>query len=258
MPPGARWPIILAPIWHWIGAIWAPDDSHAMKAFHISQGCVCTRARPCRLPARTERPLRYAIWRKFGRSPRFHREKALGFDTGFFDLPDNTYLHGYWQSERYFGPDHARLRDDLTLTTPLTPANADMAARIAGAACPVSIHVRRGDYMAAGAYAACGPAYYQQAVDEIARRTDATLTCYVFSNDPGWAQEHLDLGHETVIVDINGEADGHFDMHLQSLCAHHVIANSTFSWWGAWLNPSPDKIVVAPEGVVRPGSATEP
>ena len=209
-------------------------------------------------PAKSESPLRYALWRKFGRKPCFHREGGLGFDSSFFDLPDHTYLHGYWQSERYFGGDHTRLRHELTLTTPLGPENQKMAARIKATAMPVSLHVRRGDYAASGAYAACGPAYYRDAVGAIAKQSGAPLTVFVFSNDPNWARTHLDLGVETVVVDINGEGDGHFDLHLQSLCAHHVIANSTFSWWGAWLNPSPDKIVVAPKDWFAPGQPQNP
>ena len=197
-------------------------------------------------PAKADGLLRYALWRYLGGKPRLFRERGLGFDDGFFDLPPGTYLHGYWQSERYFSPIAARLREDLTFTTPLDPANAAMAARIADAKTPVSFHVRRGDYLAAGAYAACTPDYYRDAAAQLSDKL-GPLTCFIFSNDPGWARDNLDLGHEVVVVDINDETTGHFDLHLQSLCAHHVIANSTFSWWAAWLNPSPDKQVIAPK-----------
>lgn len=204
--------------------------------------------RPTALPpAKTERALRYALWRLFGRNPRFHREKGLGFDPGFRDLPDNTYLHGYWQSERYFADIRAQLRSDLTFTAPLDPANAAMAAQIGASACPVSVHVRRGDYLASGSYAACPPAYYTAAIERIAQEADQPLTCYIFSNDPDWARDNLDLGHAQIVVDINDETRGPFDLHLMSRCAHHVIANSTFSWWGAWLNPDPAKRVIAPK-----------
>ena len=196
-------------------------------------------------PAKSDGMLRYALWRTFGHSPRLYREKAQVFDPALLAQPPDTYLHGYWQSERYFAAIIDQLRIDLTFTTPLDPANAAMAAQIKAAKTPVSFHVRRGDYMASGAYAACPPEYYRAAAAHLAG-TLGPLSCFVFSNDPAWARDNLDLDHDTVVVDINDETTGHFDLHLQSLCAHHVIANSTFSWWAAWLNPSPAKQVIAP------------
>ncbi|QGX99523.1 alpha-1,2-fucosyltransferase [Roseovarius faecimaris] len=207
-------------------------------------------------PAKQDGLIRYGLWRLFGRSPALYRENGLGFDPRLATLPAGTYLHGYWQSERYFG-DTARLREDLRFTTPLDAANAAMADRIAAAQTPVSFHVRRGDYLAAGAYAACSPEYYRAAAAQLAD-TLGPLTCFVFSNDPAWARDNLALGQETVVVYINDETGGHFDMHLQSLCAHHVIANSTFSWWGAWLNPSPDKQVIAPKDWFSEGGLSNP
>lgn len=197
-------------------------------------------------PSKHDSAMLYALWRLLGQNPRFHREKTLAFDRRFFDLPPNTYLHGYWQSENYFAHMATQIRDDLVFTTPLDAANADMATRIKTADNPVSFHVRRGDYMASGAYAAIPPGYYRAAADHLAARCKGPLSCFVFSNDPDWARHNLDLGQDTVIVDHNDETQGHFDLHLQSLCAHNVIANSTFSWWAAWLNANPEKSVVAP------------
>jgi hypothetical protein len=197
-------------------------------------------------PARSDGMLRYGLWRLMGRNPRFYRERGLGFDPAFRDLPDGSYLHGYWQSARYFAAIAGRLRSDLAFTTPLDLANADMAARIGAAPCAVSVHVRRGDYLASGSYAACPPDYYRRAIALLADDLGTPLTCFVFSNDPGWARDALDLGTQTVVVDLNDEARGAFDLHLMSRCAHHVIANSTFSWWGAWLNPAPTRRVIAP------------
>lgn len=198
-------------------------------------------------PAKSDGALRYGLWRAFGRNPRFHRESGLGFESVFFDLNPGTYLHGYWQSERYFAPISGQLRDDLVLTTPLDPANADMAARIASTKMPVSVHMRRGDYLATESYAACPPAYYRQAIERLESDLGQSPSCFIFSNDPDWARDNLDLGQDQIVVDINDEQGGHFDLALMSRCAHHVIANSTFSWWGAWLNPSPTKRVIAPQ-----------
>lgn len=198
-------------------------------------------------PAKSDGLLRYALWRALGRNPRFHREKTLGFVPGFFDLHPGTYLHGYWQSERYFADIADRLHADLTFTSPLDPVNAAMATRIDAAPCAVSLHVRRGNYLASSSYAPCPPEYYRHAIAKIRAAQTAPLTCFIFSNDPGWARDTLDLGVEQVVVDINDAARGAFDLHLMSRCAHHLIANSTFSWWGAWLNPDPAKQVIAPK-----------
>jgi len=198
-------------------------------------------------PAKSDGAIRYALWRILGRNPRFHRETHLGYDPDFFDLPDQTYLHGYWQSEKYFEGIADQIRRDLRFTTPLDKPNADMAVQIAKAPCPLALHVRRGDYVVSGAYAACTPEYYRTAARHVAETTGNDPTCFVFSNDPAWARENLSLGFDTVIVDHNDETTGHFDLHLQTLCAHNVIANSTFSWWAAWLNDSPGKCVVAPK-----------
>ncbi len=197
-------------------------------------------------PSKFDGWLRYGLWRRFGRAPRFHREREPGFNPAFLDLPDNTYLHGYWQSERYFAPIADRIRADLRLTTPLDDANRAMAQRIAEAPVSVSVHVRRGDYLGSGGFVACPPAYYHAAIAHLRAALAGRITAFVFSNDPDWARAHLDLGVETVVVDINDEASGHFDMHLQSLCDHNIIANSTFSWWGAWLNDNAEKRVIAP------------
>lgn len=209
-------------------------------------------------PAKMDGAVKYAAWRALGRNPRFHREEGLGFNADFFDLSDGVYLHGYWQSERYFENIAAQLRGDLRMTTPLDEANAEMAARIGQADGSVSAHVRRGDYVGDGSYAICAPEYYRDGVARIAEETGKAVTVFVFSNDPDWARENLELGAETVIVDINDETKGHFDLHLQTLCDHNIIANSTFSWWGAWLNENPGKRVIAPRDWFGQGKPANP
>ncbi len=197
-------------------------------------------------PAKSDGMLRYSLWRFLGLQPHIYREAALGFDKEFFQTGPGTYLHGYWQSQKYFEPIMGHIQQDLRFTSPLDAENAEMAACIDAAGTSVALHVRRGDYVASGSYAACSPEYYRAAAKMLSEKLGPRLTCFVFSNDPDWAQRNLMLGYETVVVDLNDEKTGHFDMHLMSLCDHNVIANSTFSWWGAWLNANPGKRVVAP------------
>ena len=211
------------------------------------------------LPPHKSKPLRYLAWRKFGRAPRFQRETALGFNPGFAAFGDSTYLHGYWQSERYFAPIAEALRADLRFTTPLNDANMAMAEQITSAPA-LSLHVRRGDYVALGPHNDVGLPYYAAALDHVLAKTKAQTKphVFVFSNDPQWVAQNLPLPAAHTIVDINSENDGAFDLHLMSLCDHNIIANSTFSWWAAWLNANPDKTVVAPRQWFAPSARQNP
>ncbi len=196
-------------------------------------------------PSKHDRKLAYYLWRYLGRSPLYHREKGLGFNPAFFDLPDDSYLHGYWQSEKYFGPHADQIRADFAMPV-ASGRNAELAAEIAETL-SVSLHVRRGDYVALSTHGVCDQAYYDAALAQILPKFDQDPVIYVFSDEPDWARDHLALPGRRVVIDHNGE-DGDFeDMRLMSLCQNHVIANSSFSWWGAWLDARDDKIVVAPK-----------
>lgn len=177
------------------------------------------------------------------------KERHYHFDPRILDLPDGVYLDGYWQSERYFADAAELIRKEVKVNAPLTGCNAELAREI-GDHQAVSLHVRRGDYITDPithrAHGVCDLQYYARAVAYIATRVDAPMF-FVFSDDPEWVRENLKLSYPLRVVDHNGPEHGHEDMRLMSLCQHHIIANSSFSWWGAWLNPRPDKIVVAPE-----------
>lgn len=175
-------------------------------------------------------------------------EPAHEFRPEVLNAADNTYLDGYWQDPRYFEAIEMVLRQDLAIITPPTPANVDLAGRIE-ATQSVSLHVRRADYVTNAVtlhrHGVCGVDYYRRCAAIIRERV-ATPTFFVFSDDPTWARNHLDLGAPTVIVDLNNADYNYEDLRLMSRCRHHVIANSSYSWWGAWLNPRPDKLVLAP------------
>lgn len=200
---------------------------------------------PALPPAKHEGFLPYAFWRAFGRNPKFHRERGLGVNPGFARWGDGSYLHGYWQSEKYF-PDIAdQIRKSFRPVLPPSPQNAAIAEHIA-ATTSVSLHVRRGDYVALGTHGVCSEDYYNAALDHITPKLGKTPTVFVFSDDPQWAHDNLPLPFEKIVVDINGPETDYEDLRLMSLCNHNIIANSSFSWWGAWLNDNPHKIVTAP------------
>ena len=179
------------------------------------------------------------------------KEASFTYDARIKAAQAPIYLDGYWQSERYFVGIADLLRREFTLKAPTDTANADMASRIAAAgAKAVSLHIRRGDYVnnpdTAQYHGVCSLDYYRAAVDHVAARV-SDPHFFVFSDDHAWVSENFKLPHATTLVDVNGADRGVWDMALMKACRHHIIANSSFSWWGAWLNPAADKIVVAPE-----------
>lgn len=196
-------------------------------------------------PAQHERLLAYYAWRGLGLAPKMYRERGLGFNPAFDTLPDETYLHGYWQAEQYFAPIADDIRAAFVPRHPMSVQNTEMAGRIA-AGPSISLHVRRGDYLTVGAHGLCDQAYYEAALERVADGLD-TPTVYVFSDDPQWAKDNLPLPFEKVVVDFNGPDTDYEDLRLMSLCQHNVLANSSFSWWGAWLNQNPDKRVAGPK-----------
>lgn len=202
------------------------------------------------LPPGKNRPLAYAWWRKFGRSPRFVREQDLGYNARIETVEADCYLHGYFQSQRYFENIASILWKDLSFRQAISGENASMAGRIQSAP-SVSMHIRRGDYLtsakARSTHGAPDLGYYERALGEIRERSGSDPVVYLFSNDPDWVRDNMKMDAQLVPVAINDGKTAHEDLRLMSLCDHNIIVNSTFSWWGAWLNPSLDKIVVAPK-----------
>src|SRR5262245_48269614 len=113
----------------------------------------------------------------------------------------------------------------------------------------VSLHVRRGDYVRDPAlnriHGTCSLEYYADAIDYVAQRVPGARF-FVFSDDLRWVEHNLPIRHPVEYVRHNTGQQGHEDIRLMSHCQHHIIANSGFSWWGAWLDPRPEKIVCAP------------
>jgi hypothetical protein len=175
------------------------------------------------------------------------REPTLAFDPAFEALRRPMHLAGYFQSERYFHAIRERLLREFVPAEPLDAPNAALAAQMRLGR-SVSLHVRRGDYFSVPEnqqiHGSCSPAYYQHAIATVEAAV-GPATWFVFSDDLAWVQQNLPVPAHVVYVDGNLDRP-EWDIHLMSQCRHHVCANSSFSWWGAWLNPHPDKLVVAP------------
>ncbi len=173
--------------------------------------------------------------------------KANLFDPGVLARGGDLYLHGYWQSEKYFIASSEALVHDVRLSGGPSPAYLDLSGKIKESTA-VSIHVRRGDYLEpqfSTVYSSCTARYYEQSLEYISKRVVAPRY-FVFSNDIQWCRDNLPVPPSSVFVGEGGRLPAHEDLMLMSLCQHNIIANSTFSWWGAWLNRNPNKIVCTP------------
>lgn len=182
------------------------------------------------------------------RGEQFVVEPYSHYWPDFSKLTCDCYLFGYWQSERYFKSAEVQLRKEFIFREPLSGRNSVLAAEIS--ACQsVSVHIRRGDYVndpkTRAILCTCSEDYYLRAINYIAGQVNHPVF-YIFSDDVGWAKQRLQISYPSVFVDHNFRAESYRDMQLMSLCHHHIIANSSFSWWGAWLNGKPGKRVVAP------------
>ncbi len=167
------------------------------------------------------------------------------------DYPDNVCLRGCWESERYFPDISNELRKQFTLRQPLGAAARYWQEKILAADCSVSIHVRQGDFAYNPRmnrnkllFAVLPIDYYRECLN-ILRRQHKNLTLFIFSNNLHWCKENLHFDIPTEHVEGEGIRDFE-ELRLMSLCKHNIIANSTFSWWGAWLNQNPNKQVFVP------------
>ncbi len=176
-------------------------------------------------------------------------EKTFTFDESILDLPDNIYLEGYWQSEKYFKSLREILLQEFSPKDKITCKNEKYLSKISSVN-SVSLHVRRGDYIsnptANSVHGTCNLDYYSKSIDYIVSKIEKP-EFYIFSDDHQWVKENLKYNHPMTFVNWNTKETALWDMFLMSKCKHNIIANSTFSWWGAWLNDNNDKIVIAPK-----------
>lgn len=151
------------------------------------------------------------------------------------------YVDGYWQSEKYFSDIRTIILKDFTFPPVNDTKNRELIDRISEQT-TVSIHIRRGDY--ANGFPMMTPQYYENAINYF-ESVYNEVYFLVFSNDMDWAKQNLQFS-QGEFVDWNTGKESWKDMYLMTQCNHHIIANSSFSWWGAWLNQKENKEVIAP------------
>lgn len=172
-----------------------------------------------------------------------YSERTPAYDPALFDVTTpRTYLKGFFQSEKYFRSIRDLLLQEITFSVPADPYIQRIETMPS-----ISLHVRRGDYVTDAAarnfHGLCTPDYYRRAM-EYALAKLGTAQVFVFSDDIAWAKANLIGPLPLTFIERTESAAA--DLGLMSRCQHHIIANSSFSWWGAWLNPTPDKLVITP------------
>jgi hypothetical protein len=188
-------------------------------------------------------------------------EDQLAFQPELLELKVTRpiYLEGYWQHEAYFADIRDLLCREITQRTPHDAQNLEFAGRISAQRTPVCLHVRRMHGVAntkdakplatVSDWHHVDPSYFQRAVDVMSERVSNPYF-FVFADYPDWAREHVRPAHPHEYVTHNGADRDYEDFFLMRQCRHFIIANSTFSWWAAWLGGQPDKVVIAPKEAI--------
>jgi len=239
-------------------------DTRDFSGYQLHQGFELNRLFNCRAEIATDIDLaktlgwqRAKLVQRLLRRPQlknlryknFVVEPHFNYWSGINQLEDNKYLYGYWQSEQYFIEFADKIREEFTFKLPFSDQNAEIAEQISQVNA-VSLHVRRGDYAnslkTTATHGLCSLDYYRAAIDYVSAHVNQPCF-YIFSDDIAWVKSNLVLDKTTVFVSHNKDSESYNDMRLMSLCKHNIIANSSFSWWGAWLNSDVEKIVIAPK-----------
>jgi hypothetical protein len=163
----------------------------------------------------------------------------------------NLAKDGFYQSEKYFKNIESNIRKEFTLKNPLSQESKIWQEKINNTNNSISLHIRRGDYVedkkTNAFHGSCDLEYYKKGLGEIKKLIkNENIEIFIFSDDPNWAKENLNFTYPTFFVSDEQIPD-YEEMYLMSLCKNNIIANSTFSWWGAWLNRNPNRIVVGPK-----------
>lgn len=180
------------------------------------------------------------------------------FDPAVATATGNLYVDGHWQSHKYFDDIRAVILREFDVRYAQTDADLNLAVSI-GEGNSVAVHVRRGDYatnsQAQEVHGLCTLDYYRNAIDFMSERV-ADPHFFFFSDDPEWVIQNIAMPERATVIEDSAHRLDCDDLRLMSKCAHHIIANSTFSWWGAWLARRSGQLVVAPRQWIRTGVST--
>lgn len=204
--------------------------------------------------------IRRYLKRKINKSYSFSQreyitQEKIGFDTRLlsFQPRGNVYLEGYWQSENYFKDIEHIIRQDLIIKPPVDGFNVATAERMKNTIA-IAVHVRFFDMVNIADSSNCQSNYYHAAIEKMEEKIP-NAHYFIFSDKPALARLAISLPDDRItIIDHNtGDINAYADLWLMSLCKHFIIANSTFSWWGAWLSDNKEKVVISPDIKITSG-----
>jgi Glycosyl transferase family 11 len=186
---------------------------------------------------------------RFGEPSNHHVPPTFRFYPEFWEQPDNTYLEGMFQSEKFFAPVANLLRLHFSFRYPALPSVIEMERRI-NSGPSAAVHFRRGDFVRNPSFkkdlGVLNQDYYHQAVAQL-RQRHPDVVLYIFSDDIDAVEREFQLDGPHVFVRATEPWHSFDKIRLMSRCQHAIIANSTFSWWAAWLNSRPEKVIIAPD-----------
>ena len=179
-----------------------------------------------------------------------YKEPFYHFDKNFFNSRKNVLLKGGWQSEKYFSRYKNEVRQAFQIKDEVINRVKELGQKLKNEN-SVAVHVRRGDYLRLPIilewHGVLDANHYNNAFTQLQSKLDKPFSIYYFSDDPQWIEENLCPKWPGTIISKDSKNTAIEDFYLMSQCKHNIIANSSFSWWAAWLNDNPDKIVIAPQ-----------
>jgi hypothetical protein len=171
--------------------------------------------------------------------------RSTGWDPRFLKVGRDSYFSGYWQSYKYYSGFEEEIREAFDFIEPLSARNQDFLGGSAGRTL-IGVHVRRGDYLTNRDFSGvCNLDYYREALRLVTAQATSPLIAF-FSDDLNWCRDNLSTGEGSCFVDWNRGEESYADMRLMKACDGLVIANSSFSWWAAWLGERAGRVVAAP------------
>lgn len=202
--------------------------------------------------------LKFSYYLPYDFRPQFHKllpnyfgnisyEKKFTFDKNNFQIKNDSYLIGFWQSEKYFTDIRHKLLNEIQLKHNFSAKSKKLLKQIQKTE-SISINIRRGDFLSNPQinkrHGVIGLKYFTDAIKFISSKT-ANPRFFLFSDDIKWVKDNIKPSH-AIYVDFNYPLHSEEDLLLGSFCKHNILTNSTFSWWVGWLNSNPNKIVTAP------------